>query len=138
MSYVDVLYIYGLARAGYIPQMFSLRLPNPDVIYELLERADAKALIYEPALADIVSNSPYPALSAIDLREVSIEDAVLPPMPEPASPDDIAIIFHTSGSTSGQPKLLRCDFKWLDNMVSKSATVSRPLRKDGQDVTVAM
>ncbi|KAI0659717.1 acetyl-CoA synthetase-like protein [Cubamyces menziesii] len=138
MSYVDVLYIYGLARAGYIPQMFSLRLPNPDVIYELLERADAKALIYEPALADIVSNSPYPALSAIDLREVSIEGAVLPPMPEPASPDDIAIIFHTSGSTSGQPKLLRCDFKWLDNMVSKSATVSRPLRKDGQDVTVAM
>ncbi|KAH9899171.1 acetyl-CoA synthetase-like protein [Cubamyces lactineus] len=138
MSYVDVLYIYGLARAGYIPQMFSLRLPNPDVIYELLERANAKALIYEPALADIVSNSPYPTFSAIDLREVAVGDAVLPPMPVPASPDDVAIIFHTSGSTSGQPKLLRCDFKWLDNMVSKSATVSRPLRKNGQDVTVAM
>lgn len=138
MSYVDVLYIYGLARAGYIPQMFSLRLPNPDVIYELLKRADAKALIYEPSLADIVTDCPYPSLSAVDLRDVDLGDATLPPMPEPASPEDIAIIFHTSGSTSGQPKLLPCNFKWLDNMVAKSATVSRPLRKSGQDVTVAM
>ncbi|KAI9065230.1 acetyl-CoA synthetase-like protein [Trametes sanguinea] len=138
MSYADVLYIYGLARAGYIPQMFSLRLPNPDVIYELLKRADAKALIYEPALADILSECPYPSLSAVDLRDVDVGDATLPPVPEPASPEDIAIIFHTSGSTSGQPKLLPCNYKWLDNMVAKSSTVSRPLRKSGQDVTVAM
>ena len=39
MSYVDILYIYAIARAGYIPQLFSLRLPNPDVVYELLEKA---------------------------------------------------------------------------------------------------
>ncbi|KAI0370589.1 acetyl-CoA synthetase-like protein [Pilatotrama ljubarskyi] len=138
MSYVDVLYIYAIARAGYIPQLFSLRLPNPDVIYELLERADAKAIIYEPTLADILSDCPYPAYSADDLRGVDVGNATLPPMPEPASPEDIAMIFHTSGSTSGRPKLLRCNYKWLDNMVSKSATVSRPLRATGQDVTVAM
>ncbi|CDO70986.1 hypothetical protein BN946_scf184830.g18 [Trametes cinnabarina] len=138
MSYVDVLYIYGIARAGYIPQLFSLRLPNPDVVYELLKRANAKAIIYEPFLADVLSNCPYPAFGAVDLRDIDVGQASLPPMPEPASPKDIAVIFHTSGSTSGQPKLLPCDFKWLDNMVAKSATVSRPLRKTGQDVTVAM
>ena len=54
MSYVDVLYIYAIARAGYIPQLFSLRLPNPEVIYELLTKADGKAIIYEPELADTV------------------------------------------------------------------------------------
>ncbi|KAI0631271.1 acetyl-CoA synthetase-like protein [Trametes polyzona] len=137
MSYVDVLYIYAIARAGYIPQLFSLRLPNPDVIYELLERANAKAIIYEPSLADVLSNCPYPAYSAEDLRDVAVGDAVLPPLFTP-SPEDVAMIFHTSGSTSGRPKLLPCNYKWLDNMISKSATVSRPLRKTGQDVTVAM
>ncbi|KAI0828701.1 acetyl-CoA synthetase-like protein [Trametes gibbosa] len=138
MSYVDILYIYGIARAGYIPQMFSLRLPNPDVIYELLERASAKAIVYEPTLSDILSNCPYPSYSADDLRDVEIGDAVLPPMPVPYAPEDLAIIFHTSGSTSGQPKLLPCSYKWLDNIVRKSATVSTPLRTTGQDVTVAM
>ncbi|TBU34338.1 acetyl-CoA synthetase-like protein [Dichomitus squalens] len=138
MSYVDVLYIYGIARAGYIPQLFSLRMPNPDVIYELLEKADGKAIIYEPELSDMLSNCPRPSYSAIDLRDVDISDALVPPMPHPTSTDDISMIFHTSGSTSGRPKLLPCTFKWLNAMVDKSARTSRPLRKDGQDVTVAM
>ncbi|KAI0763479.1 acetyl-CoA synthetase-like protein [Trametes elegans] len=138
MSYVDILYIYGIFRAGYIPQLFSLRLPNPDVIYELLEAANAKAIVYEPTLADDLVHCPCPAYRADDLRDVDVGDATLPPMPEVTAPGDIAMIFHTSGSTSGRPKLLPCDFRWLSDMVSKAATVSRPLRKDGQDVTVAM
>ncbi|OJT07559.1 hypothetical protein TRAPUB_1582 [Trametes pubescens] len=138
MSYVEVLYIYAIARAGYIPQLFSLRLPNPDVIYELLQRANAKAIIYEPTLGDVLSNCPYPSYSAVDLRGVGVDGMSLPPMPEPTAPEDIVMIFHTSGSTSGQPKLLPCNYAWLDNMVRKSATVSRPLRTTGQDVTVAM
>ena len=138
MSYVDVLYIYAIARAGYIPQLFSLRLPNPDVIYELLEKANGKAIIYEPELAGTVSNCPYASYSAVDLRNVDIGGAPVPPMPQPSSADDIAMIFHTSGSTSGRPKLLPCTYKWLDAMVDKSARTSRPLRKDSQDVTVAM
>ena len=80
-----------------------------------------------------------------DLPEPNEEDGVacalpraLPPLPAPASGDEIAMIFHTSGSTSGQPKVLRCNYKWLDAMVRKSAGVSRPLRTTEQDVTVAM
>ena len=138
MSYVDVLYIYAIARAGYIPQLFSLRLPNPDVIYELLQKAAGKAIIYEPELASMLGTCPCPAYSAVDLRGVDIDRAFLPPLPQPTSADDIVMIFHTSGSTSGRPKLLPCNYKWLDAMVRKSATVSRPLRQKGQDVTVAM
>ena len=138
MSYVDILYIYGIARAGYIPQLFSLRLPNPDVIYELLEKADGKAMIYEPELAHMLANCPRPSYSAIDLRDIDIGDAPVPPLPQPTNAEDICMIFHTSGSTSGRPKLLPCTYKWLDAIVDKSARTSRPLRKDGQDVTVAM
>lgn len=138
MSYVDILYIYAIARAGYIPQLFSLRLPNPDVIYELLEKANGRAMIYEPDLASMLSTCPCPAYSAVDLRGVDVDSAFLPPVPHPTGADDIVMIFHTSGSTSGRPKLLPCNYKWLDAMVRKSATVSRPLRKTGQDVTVAM
>ena len=61
MTYVDILYIYAIARAGYIPQLFSLRLPNPDVIYELLERAEGKAMVYEPELENMLAGCPVPA-----------------------------------------------------------------------------
>ncbi|KAF8991326.1 hypothetical protein BDQ17DRAFT_1370992, partial [Cyathus striatus] len=45
-AYTDVLHIYGISHAGYVPQLFNLHLPNPEVVYELLQRAGAKALIY--------------------------------------------------------------------------------------------
>ncbi len=138
MSYVDILYIYAIARADYIPQFFSLRMPNPDVIYELLENAHGRAIIYEPELASMLSTSPCPAYSAADLRSVDIDSTFLPPVPPSRGADDIVMIFHTSGSTSGRPKLLPCNYKWLDAMVRKSAKVSPPLRQTGQDVTVAM
>ncbi|TFK86848.1 acetyl-CoA synthetase-like protein [Polyporus arcularius HHB13444] len=138
MSYVDILYIYAIAWADYIPQFFSLRMPNPDVIYELLENAHGRAIIYEPELASMLSTCPCPAYSAADLRGVDIDSSFLPPVPPPRDADDIAMIFHTSGSTSGRPKLLPCNYKWLDAMVRKSAKVSPPLRQTGQDVTVAM
>ena len=60
MEYSYVVTIYGISRAGFIPQLFSLRLPNPTVIYELLLRAQAKALIYDPSFNTTVSDSPVP------------------------------------------------------------------------------
>lgn len=47
MTYTDLLHIYGVAKAGYIPQLFSLRLPNPDVILELLQKSKGVALIHD-------------------------------------------------------------------------------------------
>ena len=56
-----------MARAGYVPQLFSLRLPNPDVVYELLRRAGAHALVFDPAFESIVVNCPIPAELAVDV-----------------------------------------------------------------------
>lgn len=138
LSYVDALHIYGIARAGYIPQLFSLRLPNPDVIFELLVKAGARALIHDPSFTTILGNAPVPVHVAIEVHEEHAQDAPIPDISEPKCSEDVVMIFHTSGSTSGSPKLVRCTYKWLHCMISKMKVVSRPKNSNRQDVTVWM
>ncbi|TCD69976.1 hypothetical protein EIP91_005565 [Steccherinum ochraceum] len=139
LSYTDALHIYGLARAGYIPQLFSLRLPNPEVIFELLVKAGAQALIHDPSFESILRNAPVPVHVAAEVSEgKDVEDVSLPDLSEPRRAEDIVMIFHTSGSTSGSPKLVRCNYKWLDAMISKANVVMRPRRENVQDVSVWM
>lgn len=137
-AYTDVLHIYGLSRAGYIPQMFSLRLPNPVVIFELLQKAGASALVCEPSFGVDLSECPVPTYSAIQVREQDAADVPLPPLRADYSASDIVFIFHTSGSTSGSPKLVRCSRRWLDNVVTKSRQLGQVRSTHGQDVSVAI
>ncbi|KAI0756673.1 acetyl-CoA synthetase-like protein [Daedaleopsis nitida] len=135
-TYLDVLHVYGIARAGYIPQLFSLRLPNPDVVYELLHRAGAHALVFDPAFQSIVVNCPIPAELAINVRSIDVDHVELPPLWTPSSGGDIVMIYHTSGSTSGSPKLVHCTANWVNATVEKAAHVTRPHHPNRQDVTV--
>ena len=129
MDYSDVVNIYGMSRAGFIPQLFSLRLPNPDVVYELLERAQAQALIYDPSFENIVVNPPVPSQRAASLDEIeSCAEAPLPPFPT-LEMCDVVFTFHTSGSTSGSPKLVPCDARWINSVVFKSREASAPAHK---------
>lgn len=131
-----MLHIYGVSRAGYIPQLFSLRLPNPTVIYELLQRANAKALIHDSTFASELNNCPLPTHLATSPEAIDVTEP-LPELPE-FTDQDIAFVFHTSGSTSGSPKLVPCSHRWVDSAVSKSYQASRPQNSDRQDVTVWM
>ncbi|KAK7043985.1 hypothetical protein VNI00_008153 [Paramarasmius palmivorus] len=132
-NYTDVLHIYGLSMAGYIPQMFSLRLPNPDVIFELLHKAHARALICDPSFADISNASPVPLHIAVGLSEIDGGNDDLPSMPA-VDINDVAFYFHTSGSTSGSPKLVPCSYAWMNSVVEKSRQVCVPYREDRRDV----
>lgn len=136
MTYVDILHIYGVTRAGYIPQLFSLRLPNPTIIYELLHKADAKALIYDRSFKSIVSDCPLPSHAERELEASDGEGSPLPPMPEAVNGEDVVMIFHTSGSTSGSPKLVPCNYIWLQAMIAKAYHTTRPVNATRQDVTV--
>ncbi len=138
MTYLDALHIYAVARAGYIPQLFSLRLTNPDVVFELLVRGEAKALIYDPSYESALGVAPVPVHVATEVSEAQVSDIQLPDLPESPNGDDIVMIFHTSGSTSGSPKLVRCSHKWLDAMINKAKHTGRPLNPLRQDVTVWM
>lgn len=138
MSYRDVLNVYGISRAGYIPQLFSLRLPNPTVIFELLEKAGARALIYEPSFEVDLSGCSVPIHTATAFVTQDVAEVELPDRSEAMSETDSAFIFHTSGSTSGSPKLVPCSYRWLDAIVSKARHVGRPKSTGRQDVTVWM
>jgi acyl-coenzyme A synthetase/AMP-(fatty) acid ligase len=133
-----VLHIYGMSRAGYIPQLFSLRLPNPIVIFELLQKAGAGALVCEPSFDVDLSGCPVRTYSAIQVRQRDVADVTLPPLRTDYSASDLVFIFHTSGSTSGSPKLIPCNRRWLDNIVTKSKQMAQVRSNQGQDVTVAM
>jgi len=138
IAYTDVLHVYGMTRAGYIPQMFSLRLPNPIVIFELLQKTGARALVCEPSFCVDLSGCPVLTYSAIKIREQDVADVALPPLRIDYSASDLVFIFHTSGSTSGRPKLVPCNRRWLDNVVTKSKQLAQVRSTQGQDVAVAM
>jgi long-subunit acyl-CoA synthetase (AMP-forming) len=127
-----------MSRAGYVPQLFSLRLPNPTVIFELLQKASARALVYEPSSDVDLSGCPVLSYSAIQVREQDAANVTLPPLRTDHTASDVVFIFHTSGSTSGSPKLVPCNRRWLDNIVTKSRQVGQTRSTQGQDVTVVM
>ncbi|KAG6816180.1 hypothetical protein H0H87_008054 [Tephrocybe sp. NHM501043] len=134
-TYTDVLHIYGISRAGYIPQLISLRLPNPVVIYELLQKSNAKALVHDQTYTDVLQDCFLPIHPALSLEVSETDNEPLPPLSTP-SEDEIAFIFHTSGSTSGSPKLVPCTFSWLDSAIHKSNQICIPQTPGRQDVTV--
>jgi acyl-CoA synthetase (AMP-forming)/AMP-acid ligase II len=138
MTYTDVLHVYGLSRAGYIPQLFSIRLPSPVVIFELLQRAKAKALIFDSSFKSVLENCPVPTHLAVRADSVTDTADPLPDMPKAISGDEIVFVFHTSGSTSGSPKLVPCSRKWLNMIVCKAKQTSRPRVSERQDVSTWM
>lgn len=137
-QYTDILHIYGLTKAGYIPQLFPGRLPNSAIIFELLGMAGAKALIHNAYFGPITA-CPVPTFVAQALQPKDVESIPrFPPLNRRPSEEDIVIIYHTSGSTGRLPKLVRCSYRWLENMIAKSATITRPKDPNRQDVTVWM
>lgn len=137
LTYTDVLHVYGLSRAGYIPQLFSIRLENPTVVNELLRKAGAHALIYEKSFK--VAGCSVPNHEALDYDAVSPSDDDLPLLHAGVHSSDPAFIFHTSGSTSGSPKLVRCSFRWLESAIKKCEHVMKPIKaSEKRDVTVWM
>ncbi|KAJ4468177.1 acetyl-CoA synthetase-like protein [Lentinula aciculospora] len=147
-TYSDVLHIYGISKAGYVPQLFSLRLPNPTVIYELLQKAGAKALVCDEgtlsSIAGQATDSPVPIFTATSLSNIElssgsllheINDSYLTSEEQPINPSDCAFVFHTSGSTSGSPKLVPCNYRWLDAVARKASQLCVPIGRNGQDVS---
>ena len=138
VTYADVLHIYGISRAGYVPQMSTFYLPNPIVIYELLQKAGARALVCEPSFGVDLSGCPVLTYPAIRVPEQYVTDVILPPPRTDYSASDLVLILHTSGSTGGSPKLVPCNRRWIDNIVVKAKQMAQVRSNRGQDVSVAV
>ena len=144
LTYSDLLHIYAVSKAGYIPQLFSIRLPCADVIYELLSKANAKALIYEPSFQSVISDAPVPAHVALPCGKamegltLDGEEPLFIMPDEELTLDDTVFYFHSSGSTSGMPKVVPYTYRWLNSAIEKSYHVMTPRKQDGQEVTTWM
>ncbi|KAI0694890.1 acetyl-CoA synthetase-like protein [Cytidiella melzeri] len=138
-TYVDCVHIYSIVRAGYVPQLFSLKLPEPTIIFELLEKSNGKALIYDSSFFSPMSfSSSIPVHVAVDIRAETVADVSLPLIVESHNADETLMIFHTSGSTSGRPKVIRCSYSWWDACLVKSRECVVPKNPARQDVTTWM
>ncbi|KAF9774264.1 hypothetical protein IL306_007754 [Fusarium sp. DS 682] len=124
-SYQDLLHYLSLQRAGYVPQLFSLRMTNPSVVYELLVKSKAAALIYDLSCDALVQDCPVPVFSSEGaLDRTSPLDVQLDKVTTSLNGDQISVIFHTSGSTSGMPKLVPATVKWMDCLIRKNKPYS--------------
>ncbi|KAF8075326.1 acetyl-CoA synthetase-like protein [Lyophyllum atratum] len=113
--YTDLVHIYAIIRAGFIPQVFSSALLSKggSVVNDLLHIRAGKAFIYDGYYAEHAQHITVPISMIPDLASIpETPHWRLQDLPH-AEDDDVAIIFHTSGTTSGRPKPVPQTHKWL-------------------------
>ncbi|KAJ3492284.1 hypothetical protein NLG97_g5438 [Lecanicillium saksenae] len=137
-SFADLLTIWAISRAGFIPQLISIRMPNPDVVYGLLNRAGAVALIAEESFGPILANSSIPVLFSTKISSDMVDNlAELPSISTEIDPNQVMTIVHTSGSTSGSPKLVPLTAQWIDCQMSKISHFTKPRLSHRQQIIVS-
>ncbi|EEB88874.1 hypothetical protein MPER_13102 [Moniliophthora perniciosa FA553] len=131
LAYTDVLHIYGLGRAGYVAQCFSLFPSAIQVVASLLKKSNAKALIYQDgyfnasalSTTDVSTTlNTYPSMQKIPQEAEEVDLPVL----KDNHAEDIVIMFHSTGSTSGTPKFAPISFKQMDALIAKAAFTCVP------------
>jgi len=95
------------------------KLSQPGIIFELMEKANSKMLIYDPSLEHLTANCPFPKLAfkpieSIEKCSTVNTDSALPEIEDLSSGTDVGFVFLTSGSTSGSPKLVPLTHKVLN------------------------
>ncbi|KAH8664639.1 acetyl-CoA synthetase-like protein [Xylariales sp. PMI_506] len=138
LSYLDMVNIYGLARAGYVPQMCSVSLSDPSTVDRLLQLSGARALVTDPAVDQTMLNDMLLPTFCLSNSEVYNENDLtqLPSLTSPEHGEQVIMIFHTSGTISGMPKLVPCTAAWLSACIAKENFLCQPYTESRQDVTV--
>ncbi|GLB41447.1 putative AMP-binding enzyme [Lyophyllum shimeji] len=114
LHYADLVHLYALIRAGFIPQVFNLAmLSKGPMINELLHVRAGKAFIYDKYYAAEVQHVRVPTAVIPELSSIPVTPpSQLGSLPQ-AQDEDVAVIFHTTGTTSGRPKSVPQTHKWL-------------------------
>ncbi|GJJ14466.1 hypothetical protein Clacol_008730 [Clathrus columnatus] len=121
LVYRDFVNLFGLMKAGFVPQILNVKIPSIEVAKEYFKQSNITNIIYAPiAPADQLKND-FHVHALIDppLETYEIPDIDIPPSSKEEHEDDIVLFFHTSGSTSGRPKLVPYTRKWIDGHSKK-------------------
>lgn len=98
-------------------------MSDPSVVYDLLKNGKAVALVHEPSFDSMLQNAPIPTFpGGDDCFDKSLEDLPSVSPWHPAKADDVLCVYHTSGSTSGIPKLVPVTAKWMTHVLGLSQT----------------
>ncbi|KAJ7136297.1 putative amp-CoA ligase [Mycena filopes] len=134
-KYDDVVNIMGLSAAGFVPQLFSVVFPNPEVIWDLISASGAKALIFDAQFSSQSASAPVVTFPATLFPEF---DTNINPVIDISSAhtDDTALIVHSSGTTSGAPHLIPLRHGWVFAMMEFKFTGALKLGVfEGPDIT---
>ncbi|OBZ67951.1 hypothetical protein A0H81_12151 [Grifola frondosa] len=130
--WMDLVHIYALSGAGFVPELFGLAF-SAVIVHDLCQVSGAKALIYDPSFGSEVSQAqwdhpvlclPGESFGTPDrINELSI-----------VSDDDVAMIVHTSGTTSGRPKPIPQTHRWLKGLTRSSDSILQGSFPTGSDI----
>ncbi|KAJ6600810.1 putative amp-CoA ligase [Mycena sp. CBHHK59/15] len=132
-KYTDLINILGLCSAGYVPQLFSVVFPNSDVIWDLLSASNAKALILDDTFSSNAERAPVPTSAALTIADLENSNGNAEYEIAAVSQDDIALVVHSSGTTSGTPKLIPTTHGWISTYILYRYSVCQG-NLDGENV----
>jgi hypothetical protein len=117
--------------------MLTHMLTDPGIIFELLEKAGAKAVVYDPCLEFLTAFSAFPKICLTDIDNKNW-DTVLPPVEQLPSGSDVCFNYLTSGSTSGSPKIVPLTQEFVSTYYKAQFNIwLQGRRSDIQDVFLA-
>ncbi|GJJ14653.1 hypothetical protein Clacol_008919 [Clathrus columnatus] len=123
-SFSDMLHIFGIMKAGYIPHILLSDITNLEVVRALFKDTDCGAILYTPSASGEGLSKDFVCHPIMDTEEIEIsEDSsiVIPFDSESVlNEGDTVVIVHTSGSTSGRPKIVHIRQKWFEANHHKS------------------
>ncbi|KAF7345703.1 Acetyl-CoA synthetase-like protein [Mycena venus] len=134
LSYSDIVHMYALCKAGYIPDMITTSLTNAEVVLEMLRESNAKAFLHAPGLG-LPKTSEIPTFTPVPVSDFQNLQGEFDFSPAPTyNAEDLAFIQHTSGSTT-RPKTVLCTNKWFQSVYNSWTSVWNPVDEDEpQDV----
>ncbi|GJJ14477.1 hypothetical protein Clacol_008741 [Clathrus columnatus] len=132
MLYRDLVHLFGLMNAGFVPQILTLKIRSAEVAVEYFKRSNISHIIHAPTAPTDQLRNHFQIHETVDIKpsDSVVADVHVPSLQEKTG-DDTVVILHSSGSTSGKPKLIPYTRNWIHGHAQKPL----PGLPDGKEIS---